>query len=231
MIYQDLLPSKEGRYVASLISIPDGGPVSDWIHHHAIDFQLIFCRRGWVKVVYEGQGEPFVLNEGDLVLQPPGIRHRVLEASPGLEVIEISSPSLHETFADPVMALPTPEAQPQRLWEGQGFLRSRADAAVFEPLPSGGFETRATGLDAASCGRADVRIHRLKADTGPDGALPASAAELRLLCLLHGAATLIRGGERVSLASADAVLAPPGEDLQFTDMTRDFVLFEVTAPA
>jgi quercetin dioxygenase-like cupin family protein len=41
---------------------------------------MIYCHRGWVRVVYEDQGEPFVMHPGDCVLQPPGIRHRVLEA-------------------------------------------------------------------------------------------------------------------------------------------------------
>ena len=53
-------------------------------------------RRGWVRLVYEDQGEPFVLKAGDLVLQPPEIRHRVLESSTGLEVVEIASPAVHE---------------------------------------------------------------------------------------------------------------------------------------
>ena len=66
---------------------------------------MIYVRRGWVRVVYEDQGEPFVMREGDLVLQPPAIRHRVLESSPGLEVIEIGAPAVHATFADHEMEL------------------------------------------------------------------------------------------------------------------------------
>ena len=61
---------------------------------------MIYVRRGCVKLVYEGQGEPFVMGAGDLVLQPPYIRHRVLESSPGLEVIEIGCPALHKTYSD-----------------------------------------------------------------------------------------------------------------------------------
>ena len=41
-------------------------------------------------MVYEDQGEPFIMREGDCVLQPPQIRHRVLESSGPLEVIEVS---------------------------------------------------------------------------------------------------------------------------------------------
>ncbi|HWI75836.1 MAG TPA: cupin domain-containing protein, partial [Sphingomicrobium sp.] len=83
MLYRDLIPSRlGGRYIASHISIPDGGPVSDWVHYHQVRFQMIYVRSGWVRVVYEDQGDPFVMEAGDLVLQPPEIRHRVLESSP-----------------------------------------------------------------------------------------------------------------------------------------------------
>ena len=106
MLYRDLIPSRlGGRFIASHIQIPDGGPVADWVHFHKIRFQMIFCRRGWVRVAYEDQGEPFVLQPGDCVLQPPRIRHRVLEASDGLEVVEIGCPALHETLADHDMTL------------------------------------------------------------------------------------------------------------------------------
>ena len=71
MRYRDLLPSRQGgRFVASHIVIPDGGPVPDYVHYHRIRFQMIYCRRGWVRVVYEDQGPPFVMEPGDCVLQP-----------------------------------------------------------------------------------------------------------------------------------------------------------------
>ena len=67
---------------------------------------MIFCKAGWVRMVYEDQGAPLVMHAGDCVLQPPEIRHQVLEASPGMEVIEIGSPAVHETLADHDLALP-----------------------------------------------------------------------------------------------------------------------------
>ena len=54
---------------------------------------MIYCYKGWVRVVHEDQRPSFILQAGDCVLQPPEIRHQVLECSPGLEVIEISSPA------------------------------------------------------------------------------------------------------------------------------------------
>jgi len=122
MLYRDLIPGRlGGRFVASHIMIPDGGPVPDYVHFHNIRFQMIFCRRGWVRVVYEDQGPPFVMEAGDCVLQPPRIRHRVLESSAGLEMIEIGCPALHETFADPDLSLPASGSYPLRDFDGQRF--------------------------------------------------------------------------------------------------------------
>jgi hypothetical protein len=72
MHYRDLIPGRlGGRIIASHIRIPGGGAVPDMVHYHSIGFQLIFCYRGWVKVVYEDQGPPFILRAGDCFLQPP----------------------------------------------------------------------------------------------------------------------------------------------------------------
>lgn len=100
MLYRDLVPCRlGGALIASAIKIPSGGPVPDYVHFHLVRFQMIYCVAGWVRLVYEGQGEPFLLHAGDLVLQPPTIRHRVLESSDGLEVLEIGVPAEHITRA------------------------------------------------------------------------------------------------------------------------------------
>ena len=101
MLYRDLVPSRlGGAMIASHIRIPDGGPVPDMVHFHKVGFQLIFCIRGWVDVVYEDQGPPMRLTAGDCFIQPPEIRHRVLTASDGIEVIEIGVPAEHITAID-----------------------------------------------------------------------------------------------------------------------------------
>ena len=43
MRYRDLLPDRwGGRFIASHITIPSGGDVADWVHHHRIRFQVIY---------------------------------------------------------------------------------------------------------------------------------------------------------------------------------------------
>jgi hypothetical protein len=66
MQYRNLLPGRlGGELVASHIRIPRGGLVPDYVHWHDIRLQLIFCYKGWVRVVYEDQGPPFVMQPGD----------------------------------------------------------------------------------------------------------------------------------------------------------------------
>ena len=157
MRYRDLIPNRlGGAFIASHIHIPRGGPVPDYVHYHRISFQMIYCKSGWVRVVYEDQGEPFVMQAGDCVLQPPEIRHRVLESSDNLEVIEIGSPAEHETFAEHTITLPTSTLQSDRDFSGQRFVRHIAEQTPWLPWRYPGFEARNTGIDKATNGLASA---------------------------------------------------------------------------
>jgi len=223
MLYRDLIPSRfGGRYIASHITIPEGGPVSDWVHYHQIAFQMIYVRNGWVKVVYEDQGEPFVMEAGDLVLQPPRIRHRVLESSPGLEVVEISCPAAHPTYADHDLELPNGTGGPLRKWTGQLFLLHVAAKAPWTPFAGG--EAQETAIAEATDGFAEVRTLRSK---GEPIHFDAHDGELVFGFVLEGSATLVLQGSR-ALAPADSFVVPPREGFAITDASRDFRLLHVT---
>lgn len=132
MHYRDLVPTRlGGAMIASHIRIPQGGPVPDMVHFHKVGFQLIFCVKGWVDVVYEDQGEPIRLFAGDCFIQPPEIRHRVLFASDGIEVVEIGVPAEHITEIDHDLTLPTPALRPDREWQGQRFVHNTASEGSF----------------------------------------------------------------------------------------------------
>ena len=106
------MPSRAGgAVVASHIRVATNGPVPDYVHYHRVQFQMIYCVRGWARLVYEDGGPPSIMKAGDCVVQPPTIRHRVLESGDGLEVVEVSCPAEHETMADPDMQLPTEYAR------------------------------------------------------------------------------------------------------------------------
>ena len=224
MRYRDLIPDRlAGHTIASHIRIDAGGPVADWVHYHRVAFQLIVVRRGRVRVVYEDQGPPFVMAAGDMVLQPPGIRHRVLEASPGLEVVEIGCPACHATLADHDLPLPNEEGDPDRTWDGQRFLRHVAAEAPWAGWHGG--EAQETGLRAATGGLADARIARPGA--AESVAVPAHDGELVFGFVLEGAVRLDFRGTH-ALGPADAFVIPPGEPWRLTDMSADFRLLHVT---
>jgi quercetin dioxygenase-like cupin family protein len=66
------------------------------LHRHDCDFQMFYVLRGWIKFVYENEGER-TFEAGDCVLQPPGIVHNELECSDDVEILEIYSPAVHPT--------------------------------------------------------------------------------------------------------------------------------------
>jgi quercetin dioxygenase-like cupin family protein len=231
MLYRDLVPDRQGgRLIASHIRIPDGGDVPDYVHYHRVRFQLIHCVRGWVRVVYQDQGPPFVLEEGDQVLQPPGIRHRVLEASPGLEVVEVTSPAEHETRADHGLELPSGHVDPERVFGGQRFLRHRAAEATWGPWRRCGLEARDTGAAGASGGIVGARVVR-PAGAG-DGATAVHDAELAFGFVLGGAVSLgCDGRTDERLVAGDAFCVPAGLAHVLVDWSGDFELLDVTSPA
>ncbi|MEZ5379333.1 MAG: cupin domain-containing protein [Acidimicrobiales bacterium] len=217
MLYRDLIPSRHGgRFIASHIHIPDGGPVPDYVHYHRIRFQLIFCARGWARLVYEDQGEPFIMRAGDAVLQPPEIRHRVLEASDHLEVVEIGCPAEHDTLGELGFDLPTTDIDPTRDFGGQRFVWHQAEGASYEPWDHPGFEARNTGIDTATDGLADVRVARATGDDVPHHALRAHDREFRFHFVLEGSTVLeLDGRNELRLEQGDSVSVPAGLAYRF----------------
>ena len=227
MQYRDLVPDRQGGFViASHIRIPDGGPVPDYVHFHRVHAQVIYCHRGWVKVVYEDQGPPFVMEAGDCVLQPPRIRHRVLESSKGLEVIEVGVPARHETLADPSMILPTSDVNRQRIFSGQRFVRHRAAKATWEPWRIPGFVARDTGLAAATDGIIDVKVARPSGR--PSSEVVDQSRGLQLDVVLAGTTWLMTHGKRHTLSTDDAAVVPAGSSHAFVMSSEDFEVLEVT---
>ena len=229
MHYRDLVPSRlGGAIIASHIRIPDGGPVPDMVHYHKVGFQLIFCIKGWVDVVYEDQGDPIRLTAGDCFIQPPEIRHRVLHASGGIEVIEIGVPAEHVTEIDHEMTLPTPFVRPDREWQGQKFVHNVGAGAVWGPFRQPGFIARDTTINAGTKGVAGVVVVR-KGQTFP--VWTRHSADIMFGFVMAGSMQLKgEGKDPFTLTPGDAFVIPPGMATLWADPTNDFELLEVTLP-
>jgi quercetin dioxygenase-like cupin family protein len=225
MHYRDLIPDRQGgRYIASHIRIADDGPVPDYVHFHRVRFQMIYCYRGCARVVYEDQGPAFVMNPGDCVLQPPGIRHRVLESSGGLEAVEISSPARHETLADLEFELPTPAVRPDRVFGGQRFVRHVAAAASWTAWRDSGFVARDLGIAAATGGIATAHVVRRRGAAS-------HKAELRFTFVLAGSATLRCDGQQAHrLGGGDVFVVPAGVRYAVAEASDELEFLEVTVP-
>lgn len=230
MQYRDLIPGRlGGRFIASHIRIPEGGETPDYVHYHKALFQMIYCKAGWARVVYEDQGPPFAIEAGDCVLQPPEIRHRVLESSPGLEVIEVACPAEYETRADHEMRLPTREVLPERLFGGQRFALHRAREASWAPWRLDGFEARDTGVAAATNGLGAARVVKsISATTAMDGG---RAGELLFLFILQGALGIDSLGQgNHQLLAGDSCVIPEGVDYTL-EADAGLEMLEVSLPA
>lgn len=229
MQYRDLIPSRlGGSIIASHIRIPDGGPVPDMVHFHKVGFQLIFCYKGWVDVVYEDQGSPIRLAAGDCFIQPPEIRHRVLEASDGIEVIEIGVPAEHITEIDHEMELPTPHLRPDREWQGQRFVHNVAATAEWGPFRLPGYVCRDTTINTNTKGVAGVQVVR-KGQGEPVWAV--HDADILFGFVMDGAVTLDgEGKDSYRLTPGDAFVIPPGLRTRWSDPSADVEILEVTLP-
>mgnify|MGYP006425252295 FL=1 len=231
MRYRDLIPSRlGGRYIASHIEVCDGGPVPDLVHHHAIRFQMIFCHRGWVDVVYQDQGAPFRLNQGDCVLQPPHIRHRVLESSAGAQVVEIGCPAEHDTFFDYEVDLPNSTVDVDRDFGGQTFVRHQSTQVPWGPSVHPGFKVQHTAIDRATKGLASVRVLR---SSGESSTSPARHdGDFWFLFVLDGSTGFSVDGssDAVPLSTGDSVAVPAGVTWCLRDTSADLAILEVVVP-
>ncbi|MDE4134134.1 cupin domain-containing protein [Phaeobacter sp. QD34_3] len=233
MHYRDLVPDRlGGSIIASHIRIPDGGPVPDMVHFHRVGFQLIFCIHGWVDVVYEDQGEKMRLTAGDCFIQPPEIRHRVLEASDNVQVIEIGVPAEHVTEIDHEMTLPTPDYLPDREWQGQRFVYNQAAGADWVPFRLPGFICRDTTINENTKGVASVQV--VRPGEGADaGNSPWASHDTDILFtfVMAGTVTLHgEGREPYALETGDAFVIPPGMKTRLSDASDDLELLEVSLP-
>ena len=65
-------------------------------HKHLVNFQMYYVLNGWVKFIYEDEGE-YTFRKGDCVLAPAAIKHNELSCSDDFEALEILAPADHKT--------------------------------------------------------------------------------------------------------------------------------------
>ena len=230
MRYRELLPGRwGGRFIASHIHVPGTGPIPDYVHYHRTRFQLIAVKSGEVEVVYEDQGEPFVMRPGDCVLQPPEIRHRVLHGSNDLEVVEVGCPAEHETLVEHGFGLPTAAVEPDRDFSGQRFVRHTAAETPAGTWRLPGWTARDSGIAAATGGLVTVLF--VQPADSPSAEWSWVEGEFELLVAMHGSVMLeTESGGATRLDPGDSAALPAGEGHRLLDPSDDLELMEVHVP-
>jgi mannose-6-phosphate isomerase-like protein (cupin superfamily) len=76
-----------GKCDPKVVSIP---------HYHGVQFQMLYMLKGWMIGEYDGAGR-VKMTAGSCWIQPPGIRHQVIDYSDGCEMIEIILPAKFAT--------------------------------------------------------------------------------------------------------------------------------------
>ncbi|OZA07403.1 MAG: cupin [Rhodobacterales bacterium 17-64-5] len=231
MMYRDLVPTRlGGAMIASHIRVPDG-KVPDLVHYHKVGFQLIFCIKGWVDVLYEDQGGLRRLHAGDCFIQPPTIRHRVVESGDGIEVIEIGVPAEHVTEIDHEMTLPNATVNADRTWDGQRFVHNVGSTGSFAPFRIPGFEARDTTINAGTNGVASVMVARPTGEKSGPAPWTRHEGDILFTFVMSGEMTLEGEGKSpYRLSPGDAFVIPPGLATRYGDATPDLQLLEVSLP-
>jgi mannose-6-phosphate isomerase-like protein (cupin superfamily) len=88
----------KGDYVAHIVKAngkKSADEVQQW-HVHDCTFQFVYVLEGWAVFEYEGQGVRKI-QKGDCILQTPKLKHREIECSEDLEILEIVAPANFET--------------------------------------------------------------------------------------------------------------------------------------
>jgi hypothetical protein len=66
------------------------------LHFHDVEFQMVYVLNGWIKTELDGQGA-ITMRTGSAWIQPPRIKHKVLDYSDDCEVLEIVLPADFKT--------------------------------------------------------------------------------------------------------------------------------------
>jgi mannose-6-phosphate isomerase-like protein (cupin superfamily) len=67
-------------------------------HYHDVEFQMVYVLKGSMTTDFDGQG-PITMHAGSCWIQPPKIKHTVLDYSNDCEVLEIILPADFQTVA------------------------------------------------------------------------------------------------------------------------------------
>ena len=159
------------------------------------------------------------MRPGDCVIQPPGIRHRVLASGGDLQVVEIGCPAEHPTYREHTLELPTITTNHKRQWAGQTFVRHITGSNPPTAWRHRGFFCESFGISAATGGLAEGRSVWTTTEFHSASIFEStlteetfqSDCEFQFLSVRSGTLTIIRYHEKkeMNLTESKSLVMPP----------------------
>jgi quercetin dioxygenase-like cupin family protein len=199
-------------------------------HCHDLDFQMVFCLKGWVRFVTQ-DGETITLRPGDCAHLPALYRHDEIEFSPDWEVVEITAPADVTTIPGRDAPLPQRAVQPGYVsqfvanYEGPEAYRVGDGPRQF-------LAYRDAGVTAATGRRVNINIvQNSKAGDSSTGWHYHSLACQFIFVLKGWSRVEVEGQGEFTIHPGDAMTIPFGMKHDVTGFSADFKVLELNIPA
>jgi mannose-6-phosphate isomerase-like protein (cupin superfamily) len=92
----ELIFAHTDRYVGKILHVNAGEALS--LQYHEIKDETLYLAQGEIELVVEEDGRlvSTVLRDGDSYHITPGTRHRMVAGAQGCDIVEVSTPELHD---------------------------------------------------------------------------------------------------------------------------------------
>jgi hypothetical protein len=214
-------------------------PNFDYSVYHDLQVHVLICSKGCVEAVYENQGPPIVMRPGDVILEPPCIRHSVLYSSDELSLLDFSSPGKRNTYVDFQTILPSTSFNPHKKYFGQQFLHfSKSNiywATSLKSWCSGRWQFCNTEIDNASSNAVDVTYYRpnqsIVTSVLGDNKYFKHGADILYVYVLSGYVDIFIDNNRShKYSEGSTVVLPSSTPISFARCSMDLEFIAVSIP-
>ena len=207
----------------------DGVATTGW-HCHDLDFQFVFCVKGFVQFVAE-DGTKATLRPGDGTCIPPLFRHNETELSADCELLQITAPADYDTIAGEGPSGRTRPARPGRI---DRFVVDKDSPEAYKvgDGPRSFLAYRDAGVTDATGRRVNINIVRMSESRDASTGWHYHTLSCQFVFVLKGwTKVAVEGHGIFTLHAGDAMTIPHGMRHDVPGFSSDFTVLELNMPA
>jgi quercetin dioxygenase-like cupin family protein len=199
-------------------------------HCHDLDFQLVYCLKGFVRFKTEDD-RTITLKAGDGAYVPPLYCHNETEFSDDYEVLQITAPADYKTIAGRDAPRPRRAARKGRVDRfAVGYDRPEAYKAGDGPRAFLAY--RDIGVTEATGRRVNINIVRMNEARDASTGWHYHTLSCQFIYVLKGWTKVVVEGEgEFTLRAGDAMTIPHGVRHDVPGFSDDFTVLELNMPA